>query len=134
MVQSDPAIRGKVCARVSFKLRSNTGFVFLYRGKIILPLNRCPTVLKKAQTNPTANTLAAGGIWDRDTTRVASQFTTLGPGKPRTSLKSDFLKLSPPWMTREVLFTRRNLDLALTPLFLGQFGQFYGLPKLCSFR
>eukprot|EP00116_Pleurobrachia_bachei_P011881 sb/3472143/ len=76
------------------------------------------------------------------------------------TVKSDFLKLSPPWVTREFLFARRNLVFALTPLFLGQFGQtkvlrtpvgilfwlsrlcfsvnlvkpkFYGLPKLCSF-
>eukprot|EP00116_Pleurobrachia_bachei_P015262 sb/3475524/ len=38
-------------------------------------------------------------------------------------LKSDFLKLSPPRVAREFLFARRNLVLALMPLFLGQFGQ-----------
>eukprot|EP00116_Pleurobrachia_bachei_P009980 sb/3470242/ len=69
----------------------------------------------------------------------------------RSNLKSEFLKLSPPWVVREFLFARRNLVLALTPLFLGNFvgilfwlsrlcfsvnlvkPKFYGLPKLCSF-
>eukprot|EP00116_Pleurobrachia_bachei_P003502 sb/3463764/ len=51
------------------------------------------------------------------------------------SLKSDFLKLSPPWMPCEFLFARRNLVLALTPLFLGQFGQIKVLrtPKIMLF-
>eukprot|EP00116_Pleurobrachia_bachei_P004749 sb/3465011/ len=33
------------------------------------------------------------------------------------------LKLTPPWVAHEFLFARRNLVLALTPLFLDQFGQ-----------
>ena len=50
-------------------------------------------------------------------------------------VKSDFLKLSPPWVAREFLFARRNLVLALTPLFLGQFGQTKVLrtPKIMLF-
>eukprot|EP00116_Pleurobrachia_bachei_P007338 sb/3467600/ len=53
----------------------------------------------------------------------------------KLQLKSDFLKLSPPWVAREFLFARRNLVLALTPLFLGQFGQTKVLrtPKIMLF-
>eukprot|EP00116_Pleurobrachia_bachei_P008649 sb/3468911/ len=49
---------------------------------------------------------------------------------------SDFLKLSPPLVAREFLFARRNLVLALTPLFLGQFGQTKILrtPKIMLFQ
>ena len=34
-----------------------------------------------------------------------------------------FFEVVTPWVAREFLFARRNLVLALTPLFLGQFGQ-----------
>eukprot|EP00116_Pleurobrachia_bachei_P005080 sb/3465342/ len=55
--------------------------------------------------------------------------------KKKNEVKSDFLKLSPPWVAREFLFARRNLVLALTPLFLGQFGQTKVLrtPKIMLF-
>eukprot|EP00116_Pleurobrachia_bachei_P018741 sb/3479003/ len=48
---------------------------------------------------------------------------------------SDFLKLSPPWVPREFLFARRNLVLAITPLFLDQFCQTKVLrtPKIMIF-
>ena len=64
---------------------------------------------------------------------LARAFST--PPLSEGRVKSDFLKLSPPWVTREFLFARRNLVLALTPLFLGQFGQTKVLrtPKIMLF-
>eukprot|EP00116_Pleurobrachia_bachei_P003168 sb/3463430/ len=54
---------------------------------------------------------------------------------PLKCVKSDFLKLSPPWVAHDFLFAHRNLVLALTPLFLGQFGQTKVLrtPKIMLF-
>eukprot|EP00116_Pleurobrachia_bachei_P016925 sb/3477187/ len=51
------------------------------------------------------------------------------------TLKYNFLKLSPPWVAREFLFARRNLVLALTPLFLSQFSRTKVLrtPKIMPF-
>eukprot|EP00116_Pleurobrachia_bachei_P001167 sb/3461429/ len=46
-----------------------------------------------------------------------------------------FFEVVTPWVTREFLFARRNLVLALTPLFFGQFGQTKVLrtPKIMLF-
>eukprot|EP00116_Pleurobrachia_bachei_P014666 sb/3474928/ len=53
----------------------------------------------------------------------------------RPTLKSDFLKLLPPWVARKFLFARRNLVLAVTSLFLSRFGQTKVLrtPKIMLF-
>eukprot|EP00116_Pleurobrachia_bachei_P009868 sb/3470130/ len=64
-----------------------------------------------------------------------SMFHVLNLRFLKNESKSDFLKLSPPWVAREFLFACRNLVLAFTLLFLSQFGQTQVLrtPKIMLF-